>query len=94
MAVHNGLCDNWPDVLVVVAGEEDVVAAVRLVGQHGLQLSVRSGGHSYACQSSRRGGLQLDMRRMAGVSLVRGEYTHLVILFFHTQLYKLFSKHF
>ena len=60
--VHNGVCINQPEVVVVPSNERDVVEVVLFVVAHGLQLSVRSGGHSYACTSSRVGGLHLDMR--------------------------------
>ena len=67
--VHNGVCINKPIVIVVPDNERDVVEVVRLVSIHSLDLSVRSGGHSYACTSSRVGGLHLDMRGLATVDL-------------------------
>ena len=39
--------------------------------RHGLELSVRSGGHSYTCTSLKHGGLHLDLRSLDRVELVR-----------------------
>ena len=67
--VHNGDCINKPVVVVVPESEKDVVEVVKLVSHQSLELSVRSGGHSYACTSSKVGGIHLDMRGLARVDL-------------------------
>ena len=36
----------------------------------GLEVSVRSGGHSYTCQSIKEGGLHLDLRRLDKIEVV------------------------
>ena len=60
--VYNGECHNSPEVVVVAGTREDVAEVVRFVAGTEVELSVRSGGHSYSCTSSRVGGLQLDLR--------------------------------
>ena len=60
--VYNGECHNSPEVVVVAGTREDVAEVVRFVAGAEVELSVRSGGHSYSCTSSRVGGLQLDLR--------------------------------
>ena len=74
--VHNGVCINRPDVVVVPSNERDVVEVVLLVVSHELELSVRSGGHSYTCTSSKVGGLHLDMRGLARVDLHSSIVSH------------------
>ena len=69
--VYNGECINTPDIVVVAGSREDVAEVVRFVVEAGVELSVRSGGHSYSCSSSRPGGLQLDLRGLSGVELLQ-----------------------
>jgi FAD/FMN-containing dehydrogenase len=66
-AVHNGMFDKRP--LAVLRAEQvaDVIAAVRLAGEHGLDLSVRGGGHSGPGFGTNDGGLVLDMSGMRTV---------------------------
>ena len=51
--VYNGECRNTPEVVVIAGSSEDVAEVVKFVRDQELELSVRSGGHSYACTSSR-----------------------------------------
>src|SRR4051812_44079506 len=48
--------------------DEDVIECVRLARDRELQLSVRSGGHSWAAWSVRDDALLVDMSRMRNVS--------------------------
>ena len=48
----------------------DVSRAVRAARSAGLELSVRSGGHSYTCQSIKQGGVHLDLRRLNKIEVV------------------------
>ena len=49
-AVHNGACRNiFPLLLVKPFSTQDVAVAVKFAIYYGLQISVRSGGHSYQC---------------------------------------------
>lgn len=48
--VHNGACRHiFPLVIVKPMNTDDVSATVRLAVYHGLELSVRGGGHSFQC---------------------------------------------
>ena len=49
-AVHNGACRNiFPLLILKPLETEDIAAAVRFAVKYGLEISVRSGGHSYQC---------------------------------------------
>ena len=48
---------RFPEMIVSAASESDVVAAVRLARSRGLQVAVRSGGHSWVGASLRDGTL-------------------------------------
>ena len=64
-AVHNGMFDRRP--LAVLRAEQvgDVMAAVKFAREHGLDLSVRGGGHSGPGFGTNDGGLVIDMWRDA-----------------------------
>lgn len=53
--------DRYPEVIVVAQDEDDVVAALGYAKAHNLQVGIRSGGHSWAANHLRDGGLLLDM---------------------------------
>jgi FAD/FMN-containing dehydrogenase len=67
-----------PAVIVVAADEADVVTAVNYARAHGLQVSVRSGGHSWYGIHLRDGGLLLDLSRMRGMAVDPGSRTAVV----------------
>jgi FAD/FMN-containing dehydrogenase len=58
---HAGPPDRFPAVIVEAGGADDVVATVRLACDEGLQMAVRSGGHSWAGSHLRDGTLLLDV---------------------------------
>ena len=60
--VMNAACTARPAVIVVPNTSEDVAAVVRAASSSGLELSVRSGGHSYTCTNLKEGGVHVDMR--------------------------------
>ena len=48
--VHNGLCrDIYPLLIVKPFDTEDVASCVKIAVKYGIEISVRSGGHSYQC---------------------------------------------
>lgn len=53
---------RYPEVIVVARDDEDVVASLAYAKDHDLQVGVRSGGHSWAANHLRDGGLLLDMK--------------------------------
>ena len=65
--VHNGMFDRRP--LAVMKAEQvgDVIAAVNLAREHGLDLSVRGGLHSGPGFGTNDGGLVIDMSQMRTV---------------------------
>jgi len=64
-----------PDLVVQAEGEEDVLAAVRLARAEGMKIGVRSGGHSWAGNHVRDGGLLLDVSRLDSVAIDAGAMT-------------------
>jgi len=86
--VFAGGVDRWPSVIVRVADADDVARGLALARETGLELAVRSGGHSPAGHGVSDGGIVLDladMRRLeidvegrtawAETGLTAGEYT-------------------
>jgi hypothetical protein len=52
--VHNGACRNiYPLMIVRPFYTEDVSVTVEVSVSYGLELSVRSGGHSFQCQGTK-----------------------------------------
>ena len=86
--VFVGGIDRRPAVIVRPAGAQDVAHVVGLARESGVELAIRSGGHSSAGHSVSEGGIVLDLRDMraldidvegrtawAGAGLTAGEYT-------------------
>lgn len=61
--------ERFPDRIVVAGSEADVVRAVRGARADGLRIGVRSGGHSWAGNHVRDGGLLLDLSRLSAIEL-------------------------
>ena len=54
--IHNGLCTHiYPDWIVVPESTEDVASIVKITNKYDIHISVRSGGHSFTCQSTKQG---------------------------------------
>lgn len=52
--VHNGACRFiFPLLIVKPLNTEDVATTVRIASKYGIELSVRSGGHSYQCTGTK-----------------------------------------
>lgn len=66
---HAGTPRRFPAVIVEASSPDDVVAAVRLARDEGLQMAVRSGGHSWAGSHLRDGILLLDISRLTELSV-------------------------
>ena len=87
-AVFYGGIDRHPALIVRAADATDVSRVVALSRESGLELAVRSGGHSPAGHSTTEGGILLDLSQMKGfeidlerrtawaqTGLTAGEYT-------------------
>src|SRR4051794_26181862 len=67
-AVHNGLVDRSPALIVRAHTTGDVVAALAFARRAGLEVSVRGGGHNVAGRAVTDGGVMIslaDMRHVA-----------------------------
>jgi FAD/FMN-containing dehydrogenase len=67
--VMYGGVDRRPAVIVRVADAGDVARVVALARETGLELAVRSGGHSGAGHSVTEGGIVLDLSEMKGIEI-------------------------
>jgi FAD/FMN-containing dehydrogenase len=67
--------DRYPDVIVQAMTEADVVAAVRAARERRMKIGVRSGGHSWAGNHVRDGGMLLDVSRLLAVEINAGAMT-------------------
>jgi len=65
--VHNGLVDRRPGVILQCRGTADVVDAVRLAREVGLELAVRGGGHNVAGRAVVDDGVMIDLSPMTGM---------------------------
>jgi FAD/FMN-containing dehydrogenase len=65
--VHNGLIDRRPALIARCRGVADIVDAVKVAGDHGLEVAVRGGGHNVAGRSTTDGGLMIDLALMTGI---------------------------
>ncbi|HEY6056773.1 MAG TPA: FAD-binding protein, partial [Candidatus Limnocylindrales bacterium] len=61
--------DHRPAAIVRVAGTADVTTVVGLARESGLELAVRSGGHSGAGHGTTDGGIVLDLGDMMGLEV-------------------------
>jgi FAD/FMN-containing dehydrogenase len=66
-AIWNAMIDRRPALIARCTGTADVVAAVRLAGEHGLLCSVKGGGHNIAGLAICEAGLVIDLSLMKGV---------------------------
>ena len=67
--VVSGAIDRRPAVIVKVADAKDVAYVVSLARSTGLELAVRSGGHSAAGHSVTEGGIVLDLSDMKALDI-------------------------
>jgi FAD/FMN-containing dehydrogenase len=65
--VHNGLVDKRPTLIACCRGVADVVDAVKLGRDLGLEVAVRGGGHNVAGRATVDSGLMIDLAPMKGV---------------------------
>src|SRR5262245_21950820 len=63
----NGMFDRRPALIARCVGAADVIGAVNFARDHGLQVAVRGGGHSFPGHSVCDGGLVIDLSSMKGI---------------------------
>ncbi len=67
--VFSGAFDRRPALVVRVADSTDVSRVVSLARETGLELAIRSGGHSGAGHGVSEGGIVIDLREMRGLEI-------------------------
>jgi FAD/FMN-containing dehydrogenase len=74
-AVHNGLVDKRPALIVRCRSTDDVAAALALARREGLEVSIRGGGHNVAGRAVTDGGLMIDLAEMKSITVEPGQGT-------------------
>lgn len=64
-----------PDLVIQANSADEVAAAVRRAREEGLTIGICSGGHSWAQNHIREGGLLLDLSRLNGIEIDEAEGT-------------------
>lgn len=67
--IWNGMIEKTPGAVVQAASVGDVVEVVNFARDHGVELSIKGGGHNIAGLALSDGGLTLDLARMNGVEV-------------------------
>jgi FAD/FMN-containing dehydrogenase len=73
--VWNGAIDRRPALIARCRDPHDVVAALRLASERGLEVAVRGGGHGVAGLAVCDGGLVIDLSPMKDIAVDPGERT-------------------
>src|SRR3954464_8703766 len=68
-AIHNGLVDRRPALIVRCRTTADVVAALEFARGAGLEVSVRGGGHNVAGRAVTDGGVMISLADMTEVAV-------------------------
>src|SRR3954452_10609914 len=68
-AVHNGLVDRKPALIVRCRTTCDVIAALSFAHRAGLEVSVRGGGHNVAGRAVTDGGVMIDLAEMKAIAV-------------------------
>src|SRR6185436_20784721 len=74
-AVFYGGFDLHPAVVVRVADEVDIARVIALARETGLELAVKSGGHSVIGQGVSDGGIVIDLADLRSIEVDPGERT-------------------
>jgi FAD/FMN-containing dehydrogenase len=74
-AVHNGLVDRKPALIVRARSAQDVVAALAFARSGGFEVSVRGGGHNVAGRAVTDGGVMIDLAEMKDITVDPGRGT-------------------
>ena len=66
-SAHNGAIDKRPALMLRCRNTADVVAALAVGRDSGLEIAIRGGGHSIAGRSATDGGVLIDLGLMKGI---------------------------
>ena len=67
-----------PDLIVQANDVDDVIAAVKRARDEGLKIGICSGGHSFAQNHIRDGGMMLDLSRLNGIAINEADGTAMI----------------
>src|SRR5438093_3136492 len=73
--IHNGLIDKRPALIARCRTTADIVDAIALAREVGLEISVRGGGHSVAGRAVADGALMIDLSEMKGMYVDSATHT-------------------
>jgi FAD/FMN-containing dehydrogenase len=65
--LHNGMIDKRPALIAQCQSTADVIDAVNLGRDSGLEIALRGGGHGVAGRAATDGGLMIDLSPMKGI---------------------------
>jgi FAD/FMN-containing dehydrogenase len=65
--LHNGMIDKHPALIAQCGSTADVIDAVNLGRDAGVEIAVRGGGHGVAGRAASDGGLMIDLSPMKGI---------------------------
>lgn len=63
------LPERYPEVIVRVSSDLDIVEAVKFARENGLKLAVRGGGHAWCATPLRKGGMLIDLSGLSEVKI-------------------------
>lgn len=69
MVWHQSKPNRYPDMIIQVQSEQDVIAAVKYAAQNKLRVAIRSGGHNSNGPSLRNGGALIDVSAMSDIQI-------------------------
>src|SRR5215217_8005727 len=61
--------ERYPDLIVQVASEDDVIEAVNFARAQHMKIGIRGGGHSWCAAALQEGGILLDLSRLNQVEI-------------------------
>lgn len=73
--VFNAMADRRPAVIARPSSDADVIAALALARQAGLEVAIRGGGHSAPGFGTCEGGMVIDLSQMKGIEIDTEERT-------------------
>merc|ERR1711892_1075893 len=73
--VMNAACSAQPALIVVPKTDQDVSKIILAAKKNSMELSIRSGGHSYTCTNIKEGSIHVDMRSFDTLKLEDNEWS-------------------